>query len=81
MAQFAGYVSEHSCYHGEMSLNKAIVGLAQEYVGSNNINTLLPLGQFGTRLEGGKDSASERYIFTKLNKITRAIFPKQDEAV
>ena len=64
-----------------MSLNKAIVGLAQEYVGSNNINTLLPLGQFGTRLEGGKDSASERYIFTKLNKITRAIFPKQDEAV
>ena len=82
VAQFAGYVSEHSCYHhGEMSLNKAIVGLAQEYVGSNNINTLLPLGQFGTRLEGGKDSASERYIFTKLNKITRAIFPKQDEAV
>ena len=82
VAQFAGYVSEHSCYHhGEMSLNKAIVGLAQEYVGSNNINTLLPLGQFGTRLEGGKDSASERYIFTKLNKLTRFIFPKEDEDV
>jgi len=82
VAQFAGYVSEHSCYHhGEMSLNKAIVGMAQEYVGSNNINTLLPKGQFGTRLEGGKDSASERYIFTELNKITRAIFPKEDEAV
>ena len=52
VAQFAGYVSEHSAYHhGEMSLNKAIVGMAQEYVGSNNINTLLPLGQFGTRLK------------------------------
>ena len=59
VAQFAGYVSEHSCYHhGEMSLNKAIVGMAQEFIGSNNINTLLPKGQFGTRLDGGKDSAS-----------------------
>ena len=82
VAQFAGYVSEHSCYHhGEMSLNKAIVGLAQEYVGSNNINSLLPNGQFGTRLEGGKDSASERYIFTLLNSITRFIFPKDDEYI
>jgi len=82
VAQFAGYVSEHSGYHhGEMSLNKAIVGMAQEYVGSNNINALLPLGQFGTRLKGGQDSASERYIFTALNNITRCIFPKADEAV
>ena len=82
VAQFSGYVSEHSCYHhGEMSLNKAIVGLAQEYMGSNNINSLLPNGQFGTRLEGGKDSASERYIFTLLNPITRFIFPKEDEYI
>ena len=82
VAQFAGYVSEHSCYHhGEMSLNKAIVNQAQEFVGSNNINPLLPNGQFGTRLEGGKDSASERYIFTMLNPITRYIFPKQDEYI
>jgi len=82
VAQFSGYVSEHSCYHhGEMSLNKAIVGLAQEYMGSNNINSLLPNGQFGTRLEGGKDSASERYIFTLLNPITRFIFPKEDEHI
>jgi DNA topoisomerase II len=82
VAQFAGYTSEHSAYHhGEMSLNKAIVNMAQEYVGSNNINTLLPLGQFGTRLEGGKDSASERYIFTALNPITRCIFHKSDEPV
>ena len=82
VAQFAGYTSEHSCYHhGEMSLNKAIVGMAQEFVGSNNINALLPNGQFGTRLEGGKDSASERYIFTQLNPITRAIFPKLDEPI
>ena len=38
VAQFSGYVSEHSAYHhGEMSLNKAIVGLAQNYVGSQYI--------------------------------------------
>ena len=82
VAQFAGYVSEHSCYHhGEMSLKGAIIGMAQEYVGSNNINTLLPLGQFGTRLDGGKDHASDRYIFTALNPLTRAIFPKLDEPI
>jgi DNA topoisomerase-2 len=82
VAQFSGYVSEHSGYHhGEASLNAAIVGMAQNFVGSNNINLLVPSGQFGTRLQGGKDSASERYIFTYLNKITRSIFPQQDDAI
>ena len=39
VAQFSGYVSEHSCYHhGEESLNQAIKGMAQNFVGSNNIN-------------------------------------------
>jgi DNA topoisomerase-2 len=82
VAQFSGYVSEHSCYHhGEASLNGAIVGMAQNFVGSNNINLLVPSGQFGTRLKGGDDSASERYIFTLLNKLTRTIFPAADDHV
>jgi DNA topoisomerase-2 len=82
VAQFSGYVSEHSGYHhGEASLNAAIVGMAQNYVGSNNINLLMPNGQFGTRLQGGKDSASERYIFTQLNKITRILFPDADDKI
>uniref|UniRef100_A0A6C0AWW6 DNA topoisomerase (ATP-hydrolyzing) n=1 Tax=viral metagenome TaxID=1070528 RepID=A0A6C0AWW6_9ZZZZ len=82
VAQFSGYVSEHSGYHhGEASLNGAIIGLAQNYVGSNNINIFEPLGQFGTRLTGGKDAASERYIFTKLNKLTRIIFPVADDDI
>ena len=56
VAQFAGYTSEHSAYHhGEKSLVEAIINMAQEFTGSNNINLLLPLGQFGTRLQGGKD--------------------------
>lgn len=50
VAQFSGYVSEHSAYHhGEQSLAGTIIGMAQDYVGSNNINLLLPNGQFGTR--------------------------------
>jgi DNA topoisomerase-2 len=82
VAQFSGYVSEHSGYHhGEASLNAAIVGMSQNFVGSNNINLLMPNGQFGTRLQGGKDSASERYIFTCLNKITRTLYPCADDAI
>ena len=82
VAQFSGYVSEHSAYHhGEASLNGAIVNMAQTFVGSNNINLLEPNGQFGTRLQGGDDSASERYIFTLLNQITRQIFPEADDKV
>jgi len=79
VAQFAGYTSEHSAYHhGEKSLVEAIIGMAQEYVGSNNINELLPLGQFGTRLQGGKDHASERYIYTMLNPLTKYIYKEAD---
>ena len=82
VAQFSGYVSEHSSYHhGEASLNAAIVAMAQNFVGSNNIHLLMPNGQFGTRLHGGDDSASERYIFTLLNTLSRAIFPNVDDAV
>jgi len=57
------------------------VGMAQDFVGSNNINLLTPSGQFGTRRMGGKDSASPRYIFTKLEKITRTIFHPDDDAL
>jgi DNA topoisomerase-2 len=82
VAQFSGYVSEHSAYHhGEASLNGAIVNMAQTFVGSNNINLLEPNGQFGTRMAGGEDSASERYIFTQLNSLTRTLFPEMDDAV
>jgi DNA topoisomerase II len=82
VAQFSGYVSEHSGYHhGEASLNAAIVGLAQNFVGSNNINLFEPNGQFGSRIKGGSDAASVRYIFTQLNKLTRLIFRSEDDAV
>ncbi len=82
VAQLAGYVSEHSAYHhGEQSMVQTIVHMAQNFVGSNNINLLTPSGQFGTRLMGGRDSASARYIFTRLEKIARVIFHPDDDSL
>ena len=82
VAQFSGYISENSCYHhGEASLNAAIVGMAQNFVGANNINLFMPNGQMGTRLMGGQDAASERYIYTQLSKITRCIFQEKDDNI
>ena len=82
VAQFVGYISEHTSYHhGEVSLSNTIINMAQNFVGSNNINLLEPKGQFGTRLLGGKDHSSPRYIFTQLNKITRYIFRKEDDDI
>ncbi|KAE8670742.1 DNA topoisomerase 2 [Hibiscus syriacus] len=82
VSQFSGYVSEHSAYHhGEQSLMSTIIGMAQDFVGSNNINVLRPNGQFGTRNQGGKDAASARYIFTSLSPITRYLFPKEDDGL
>ncbi len=79
VAQLAGYVSEHAAYHhGEASLNSTIVGMAQNFVGSNNINLLTPVGQFGSRLMGGKDAASPRYIHTHMETIMETLFRKED---
>jgi DNA topoisomerase-2 len=82
VAQLAGYVSEHAAYHhGEASLCGTIVGMAQNFVGSNNVNLLVPNGQFGSRLMGGKDAASARYIFTYLEPIADKIFRKEDMGI
>lgn len=82
VAQFSGYVSEITDYlHGEASLQMAIIGMSQDFVGSNNINYLLPNGQFGTRLHGGKDASQPRYIFTMLNPVMSSIFIPDDKNI
>lgn len=82
VAQLSGYVSEVSAYHhGESSLQQAIVGMAQIFVGTNNINLLSPNGQFGSRCQGGQDASSPRYIFTLLSKLTRMIFKEEDNII
>ncbi len=79
VAQLAGYIGEHASYHhGEKSLNDAIVKMAQNYVGKNNINLLYPNGQFGSRMLNGKDAGHPRYINTCLSNITHVIFDKSD---
>ncbi len=79
VAQLAANVSEQTAYHhGEESLNNAIIGMAQQFVGTNNINLLQPNGQFGSRIKQGKDSASPRYIHTEINPLTFSIFIKDD---
>jgi DNA topoisomerase-2 len=79
VSQLSGYVSEVSSYHhGEASLQDTIINLAQNFVGSNNVNLLEPVGQFGSRLFGGKDSASPRYIFTNLSKNFKELFNPDD---
>ncbi len=82
VAQLAGYISEHAAYHhGEVSLEKTIKNMAQDFVSSNNMNYLVPIGQFGSRLMGGEDAAQSRYIFTKLSDITRNVFKKEDDCL
>jgi DNA topoisomerase-2 len=82
VAQLAGFTAEHSDYHhGENNLLETIIGMAQEFPGSNNIPLLYRDGMFGTRLEGGQDSANGRYIFTKMDALTELIFREEDEPI
>ncbi|KAF2969524.1 hypothetical protein GQX73_g4046 [Xylaria multiplex] len=82
VVELAGYVSEQTVYHhGEVSLHQTIIGLAQNFVGSNNVNYLEPSGNFGSRLLGGSDAASARYIHTRLSPFARRIFSPLDEPI
>lgn len=82
VAQLSGYISEHTGYHhGEVSLHGTIVGLAQDFVGSNNVPLLVPSGQFGTRNKGGDDAASARYIHTYLQPVVRKLFRDSDDSL
>jgi len=82
VAQLAGFVSKVSKYlHGEDSLNKAITAMAQTFPGSNNLSFLDQDGQFGTRLLGGEDRASPRYIHTRLADLALKVFRPEDDVI
>ncbi|CAF1428185.1 unnamed protein product [Rotaria sordida] len=55
----------------------------QNFVDSNNINSLVPDDhQLGTCLHGGGgDAASEHYICTQLNPLTLSLFNVNNEAL
>lgn len=78
VATFAEFVSGNTDYHhGAGSLVGAIEGLARNYPGTNNMNLLMPNGQFGSRLT--KEAAAERYIFTEFSQNFRKLFKKEDD--
>lgn len=82
VASLAGIIkSETKYHHGEKSLEQGIVNMAQDFVGSNNISLLEPVGAFGTRIQGGDDAASSRYINTHLTEISKIIFDKKDNPI
>ena len=82
VAQLGGYVAELTNYHhGEQNLYETITKMAGDYIGSNNIPLLYRDGMFGSRLEFGKDAASARYIYTKMDYLTHLIFPESDDVL
>ena len=80
VAQLASSVAFETHYHhGEAGIGGVICNLAQNFVGSNNLNWLEPIGQFGSRLS--PIPAAHRYIFTKLSKNFRQYFRKEDDII
>ena len=87
VAQLGPYVASITAYkHGEQSITEAIVGMAQNFPGANNINIFYPSGNFGTRTgndkgELGGDSSSPRYIYVSLEPIIPYIFRNEDNSI
>ena len=80
--QLRGFIAGRTSYHhGDASMSQTIMSMNHDFVGSNNINCLVPCGQLGTRLEGGADAASARYVSTRINPIASAIFSNEDDAL
>jgi DNA topoisomerase-2 len=78
--QFANDASAVTHYkHGSSNLEGVIVGLAQDYPGSNNVNFLTPDGQFGNMLNSA--AAAGRYIFVEPNPNFRKWFRKDDDII
>lgn len=79
VAQLGGYVAEKTNYHhGEQNLFETITKMANEFPGSNNIPLFYRDGMFGSRNSGGKDAASPRYIYTKMDMLTHLLFREED---
>lgn len=74
-------ISDSNIVTHNSSLESTIVGMAQNFVGANNINLIEPNGEYGTRNKAGKDASAPRYIFTKLSPLTRDIFKQEDDEI
>lgn len=80
VAQAAGKFALLTHYaHGESSMADTIVGLAQDFPGSNNVNLFEPIGQFGSILSS--ESSSHRYIYTKPHSNLREYIRPDDDCI
>lgn len=80
VSQLGAYASMVTHYdHGEKSMCEAIVGMAQDFTGSNNVNLFEPIGQFGSILSA--EAGAVRYIFTKQSKHLRKYFMHDDDRI
>lgn len=66
-------------HHGGTSMESTVVGLAQDFPGSNNFPLLLKDGQFGNRLD--HDSGAPRYIKAELHPDFYKMFQKYDLSI
>lgn len=67
--------------YGDQNMGDTTIGMAWDFVGSNNIPLLDPKGQFGSRLAMGKDAAHPRYIYTRQQKTVPFIFREEDSRI
>jgi DNA topoisomerase II len=83
VADIAGTISSTENYHhGEASLQDAIIRRGFIAPGGNQLPLLLPHGNFGTRLSGGQDAASPRYVTAAFNtKINSILYQAEDYAL
>ena len=75
-------VAEANYHHGEVSLEQTIIKMAQAYPMARNLPLLIPIGNFGSRSKGYKDSAASRYIYTHVNyRLVDKLFRKEDDYI
>ena len=73
-------IAAETCYHhGAQNLEGVLVGLAQDFPTSNNVNFLTPIGQFGNLLSPA--AASGRYISVEPSPNFRKWFKKEDDII
>lgn len=80
LGNFSAFTQEQTQYHyGPNGITDAIVKMCWNFVGSNNLSYFEPDGQFGTRMQGGKDAASPRYVETRPMPYFHLLFRSDDD--
>jgi DNA topoisomerase-2 len=72
---------ESKYHHGEASLYKTMVAMAQVHPGTNNINVFACGGQMGTRHSPRDKYTDPRYLKTGQEEILQYIFRKEDDPI